>query len=253
MKPLFYLALTALLCVSARAQAPAEPAKPSAPAVSAPAATVPSATPPKRTLLKFSAPKGAATGGRIDGDGGSRGVEDKNRLPALYVLVPDQTALTTHEAPTLFWHQTGGANTRFELTITEPKNPKPLLKLATDKSEKAGIHRVSLAKQNVTLKPGVTYKWTVAWVPKADNRSLNVVAGGSIQRVEPDPQLVTALEGAPLVDQAGVFAQHGIWYDALESLSNAIEASPEDKTLRMMRADLLEQAGLKVAAAGERK
>lgn len=250
MKPFALLAATALLCVSAHAQAPAEPAKPVEPAPAAPAATP---APAKRSLLKYTAPKGATTGGRIDGDGGSRGTSDKDKLPALYVLVPEQAALTTHEAPTLFWYQTAGANTRFELTLTEPKNPKPLLKLATDKSEKSGIHRVSLAKQNVTLKPGVTYKWTVAWVPKADNRSLNVVAGGSIQRVEADPKLATALEGAPLLDQAGVFAQNGIWYDALESLSNAIEAAPEDKSLRIMRADLLEQAGLKVAASGERK
>src|SRR5258706_283076 len=107
-----------------------------------------------------------------------------------------------------------------------------VLKLAADKSEKAGIHRVSLAQQKVGLKPRVTYKWTIARGPQTDNRSLNVVAGGSIQRVEADPKLTTALEGAPLLDQAGVFAQNGIWYDALESLSNAIEASPDDKSLR---------------------
>ena len=201
-------------------------------------------------------PKARRPAGRIDGDGGSRGTSDKEKLPALYVLVPDQAALTTHEAPTLFWYQTGGANTRFELTLTEPKNPKPLLKLATDKSEKSGIHRVSLAKQNVTLKPGVTYKWTVAWVPKADNRSLNVVAGGSIQRVEPDPKLATELEGAPLLDQAGVFAQNGIWYDALESLSNAIEAAPEDKESAAdaggsARAGWVESGGFGGAEVGE--
>lgn len=243
------LAATALLCVSAHAQTPAEPAKPVDPAAAAP---VPAATPaPKRSLLKYTAPKGATTGGRIDGDGGSRGPDGK--LPVLYVLTPNHLSLTTHEAPTLYWYQEHGSNTRFEFTLTEPKNPKPLLKLATEQSLKSGIHFIALAKQNVVLKPGVTYKWTIAWVPKSDNRSLNLVAGGSIQRVERDAKIATAVEGAPLVDQAGVFAQNGIWYDALESLSNAIEAAPEDKSLRNLRADLLEQAGLKVAASGERK
>jgi hypothetical protein len=212
------------------------------------------ATPaPKRTLLKFAAPKGVPTGGRIDGDGGSRGAEDKDKLPALYVLVPDQTALTTQEAPSLFWFQTGGANTRFELTLNEPKNPKPLLKVSSEKSEKPGIHRISLAKQNVSLKPGITYKWNVAWVPKADNRSLNVVAGGLIKRVEPEPKLTAELAHAKGVDLAGVYAQNGIWYDALEAISNSIEATPNDRELRRLRAGLLEQAGLKVAAEAERK
>lgn len=243
MKSLTIAAATVLLSALAYAQAPAEPPKP---AEAAPAA-------PKRTLLKFSAPKGLPTGGRIDGDGGSRGTEDKNKLPTLYVLVPDQTALTTQEAPSLFWFQSAGANTRFEVTLNEPKNPKPLLKVAIDKSEKAGIHRISLAKQNVTLKQGVTYKWTVAWVPKADNRSLNVVAGGSIRRVEPDANLTSALAEAEGAEQAVVYAKNGIWYDALEAISNAIEAAPDDKELQRLRADLIEQAGLKLAEAGKRK
>lgn len=244
MKTLSLLAAALLFAPFAQAQTtPAEPVK----------APEPAAAPVKRSLLKYTVPAGATTGGRIDGDGGSRGTEDKDKLPAIFALVPNQTALTTREQPTLFWYQASGANTRFELTVIEPKSAKPLLKLITEKSDKTGIHRVSLAKQNVTLQPGITYKWTVAWVPKEDNRSLNVVAGGSIQRVAADAKLTAALEGAPLADQANAFAQSGIWYDALESLSNAIEAAPEDKDLRTMRADLLDQAGLKVAAASERK
>jgi hypothetical protein len=237
------VAATLLLSGLAHAQAPADPVK----SAEAPAA------PAKRSLLKYTAPKGAATGVRIDGDGGSRGTEDKDRLPALYVLVPNQAALTTQEAPSLFWFQSAGADRRFEVTLNEPKNPKPLLKVGSEKSEKAGIHRISLAKQNVTLKPGITYKWTVAWVPKPDNRSLNVVAGGSIKRVEADASLTAALADAKGADKASVYAQNGIWYDALEAISNAIEAAPDDKELRALRAELLEQVGLKVAAAAERK
>ena len=242
MKTLPLLAATLLLGVSAQAQAPATPADPAKPADA-----------PKKTMLKFTAPKGAATATRTDGDGGSRGLQDKDKLPALYVLVPNTAALTTKESPALFWYQAAGSNTLFELTVTEPKNPKPVLKLSLQGVNKPGIHRLSLDKQNVALKPGVTYKWTVAWVPKADNRSLNVVAGGSIERVEPKAELTAALADAKGIDAASVYAQNGIWYDALESVSNAIDAAPEDKDLHKLRAELLDQAGLKDAAASERK
>jgi hypothetical protein len=240
MKIIALLAPLSLLLTHAHAQAPADAAKPASGAPTA-----------KRSLLKYTPPKTAASGTRIDGDGASRGSGEK--LPSLYVLAPNHTALTTREQPSLFWYQTGPAKTRFELTLTEPKNPKPLLRVGTEKSDQSGIHRLSLAKQNITLKPGVSYKWTIAWVPDPANRSQDVIASGSIRRIEPDAKLTAELADAKGLDKAALYAQSGIWYDALEAVSNEIDAAPKDKTLHAQRAALLEQAGLKEAAAGERK
>jgi hypothetical protein len=41
-----------------------------------------------------------------------------------------------------------------------------------------------------------------------------------------------------------VFAEAGIWYDALDSLSLQIEATPQNKNLRTHRAARFEQANL---------
>ena len=237
MKTLTLIIAAAFLATHASAQTAAEPAKPAPPAK-------------KRSLFDYTPPKNVTTGTRIDGDGGSRGKGEK--LPSLYVLAPNHTALTTREQPSLFWYQTAAANTHFELTLTEPKNPKPLLKVATDKAD-GGIHRVSLAKHNVTLKPGVSYKWTIAWVPDPANRSQDVIASGSIQRIEPEAKLTAALADAKGLEKAAVYAQHGIWYEALETVSNEIDAAPKNKDLHAQRAALLDQAGLKDAAASERR
>ena len=241
MKSFVLFALASLFVIPAQAQAPAEPARPAEGA----------APPVRRNALKYTPPKSAASGMRIDGDGASRGSGEK--LPSLYVLAPNHTALTTREQPSLFWYQTGPAKTRFELTLTEPKNPKPLLKVGAAKAEQAGIHRISLAKQKVTLKPGVAYKWTIAGVPDPANRSQDVIASGSIQRIEPDAKLTAALAEAKGLDRAAAYAENGVWYDALETLTNEIDAAPKDKELRTQRIALLEQAGLKDPAAGERK
>ena len=237
MKTLPLIIAAAFLATHASAQTAAEPAKPAPPAK-------------KRSLFDYTPPKNVTTGTRIDGDGGSRGKGEK--LPSLYVLAPNHTALTTREQPSLFWYQTAAANTHFELTLTEPKNPKPLLKVATDKAD-GGIHRVSLAKHNVTLKPGVSYKWTIAWVPDPANRSQDVIASGSIQRIEPEAKLTAALADAKGLEKAAVYAQHGIWYEALETVSNEIDAAPKNKDLHAQRAALLDQAGLKDAAASDRR
>ena len=124
---------------------------PPAPAAAPDAA--PAAPPARRSLLKYTAPKTGGGGARVDGDGGSRGSADKVKLPPIFCLVPGHTALTTHESPSLFWFQDGGAETRFELTLIEPKNPKPLLSVASEKGFKAGVHRVSLASRKVVLQP----------------------------------------------------------------------------------------------------
>jgi len=257
MKRFFGIVTNALLIASACAQTPA-PQTPdtAAPATAAPAATpAPTATPPATakhfSSLKYVAPKIASTGTRVDGDGGSRGGGVK--LPSLYVLAPNHTGLTTLAQPSLFWFQSGPAGTRFELTVVEPKKPKPVLRVGVDKADQPGIHRLTLSKYNVTLNPGVMYKWTISLVPDPANRSQDVVASGTIQRTEPDEGFTTALAGAEGLDKAALYSDKGFWYDALEVVTNAIDAAPKDKELRRQRATLLEQAGLKDAAASERK
>ena len=211
---------------------------------------------PKRTLLKYTPPKTAGTGLRTDGDGGSRAGGAK--LPSLFVLAPNHTALTTQAQPSLFWFQDGPApkdvGARFELTLVDPKNPKPLLKvgaaIAEQKGGGGGIQRIQLARHKITLDPGVAYKWSVALVPDANNRSQDLVASGVIQRSEPSPELSAELAKG---NKAAAYATSGVWYDALSALSDEIDASPKDAALRAERAELLRQAGLKLAADFELK
>ena len=50
----------------------------------------------------------------------------------------------------------------------------------------------------------------------------------------------------------GIYAEAGLWYDAIGALSRLIERNPGDAGLRAMRAGLLEQIGLPAAAAYDR-
>ena len=214
---------------------------------------------PKRTLLKYTPPKTAGTGLRTDGDGGSR--PKMAKLPSLYVLAPDHVGFTTQEQASLFWFQSGPAPkeaaARLEVTLVDPKNPKPLLKVGTALAEQsdggAGIRRIQLARHNVTLEAGVPYKWSVAIVSDVNSRSKDVLASGVIERIAAQPELAAALDQALPDGKAAAYASAGIWYDALAALSDRIDAAPADAALRRERADLLEQAGLKAAAEFERK
>ena len=50
-----------------------------------------------------------------------------------------------------------------------------------------------------------------------------------------------------------IYAESGIWYDAIMAISELIEASPKDMNLRKQRAGLLEQVGLPEVAEYELK
>ncbi len=103
---------------------------------------------------------------------------------------------------------------------------------------------IRMAKYGFEFKPGVTYRWSVAVVMDPENRSQDVVVNGIIQRVEPTPELTADLAKAAESDKAAVYAEHGIWYDALQTISEQLVKSPHDQALLDQRASLLKQVGI---------
>jgi hypothetical protein len=202
------------------------------------------AAPP--TPVVYRAAKGSAPTARVTG--GSRGGGDATIT--LDVLAPDDTGLTTQEQPSLFWYQSKPAKARFELTLIEENKTKPVVQVNVERASKAGIQRLRLADQGAKLAPGIEYKWVVALVTDPDNRSTDLVASGFIKRTEPTAELKAKIAGAAPASLPGIYAEAGIWHDAVSSLSDLIEAQPDNKALVAQRADLLRQVGLKAAAEG---
>jgi len=194
--------------------------------------------------VKFRPPTTGAPSVRVTG--GSRGSGDT--ALTLDVLAPDDIGVTTREQPSLFWFQSKPADAKFELTLLQENKANPLVQVKVERSSKAGIQRMKLSDHGVKLSPGVEYQWVVALINDPDNRSTDLVASGVIKRIEPAVDLKEKIAKAAPASLPGVYAEAGIWYDALAVLSDQIEAQPENKTLRETRADLLRQVGLKAAA-----
>jgi hypothetical protein len=182
--------------------------------------------------------------------GGSRGSGDA--AVTLDVLAPDDVGTTTQEQPSLFWFQSKPAgDAKFELTLLQEKKAKPLVRITADHASKSGIQRLKLSDHGVKLTPGAEYQWVVALVTDPENRSTDIVASGVIKRVEPSAELRKKLLQATPASLAGIYAEAGIWYDALAALSDQIEAHPGEKDLRQTRGELLRQVGLNAAARAE--
>jgi hypothetical protein len=195
-------------------------------------------TPKEGEAIVYTPPLRGAPLRRIGG--ASRGNES---LPAVFVLAPEQVGLTTSEAPVLYWYLSGPTKVRVELTLIDEKETAPLVEVPVKPLAGPGIQSLRLADTPVKLKPDVEYQWTVSLVPDDKERSNDVISGGVIKRVA---------RPANLDQRPAALAAAGLWYDAIAELSQQIEARPNDASLREQRASLLDQVGLKEAAAFDR-
>jgi len=228
---------TALIGVACLLTAKAQPTPAPAPAKEPTTATN---APAK---LKFNRPATGAPSVRLTG--GSRGAADS--LVTLEVLAPNDVGLTTQEQPCLFWYQSKPSKAKFELTVLEENNVKPVVRITSDSSAKAGIQRVRIADHGAKLAAGVEYQWVVALITDSENRSSDLIASGVIKRIDPTADLKASIAAAAPESLAQIYAGAGIWYDALSAISDQIDAQPGNAVLLETRADLLRQGGLKGA------
>lgn len=187
----------------------------------------------------YKIPTRGAPGGRVGG--GTRG--DRNVF-VLSALAPDHSGFTTSEQPSLYWFISNSTSLPIELTVIDSKGIKPILETRLPAPVKEGIQQVRLADYKVQLKQGEAYRWFVAVVPDADRRSKDILAGGAIERVDMPEALKAKLTQSAKTDIPFVFAEAGLWYDALQSISDLIDATPQNTELRKQRTALLTQIGL---------
>ena len=195
----------------------------------------------------YKPPLRGAPGYRVGG--GSRGHEGAS--PNLSVLAPDHIGLTFQEQPVLYWYLLEPVNERVEITLIDGKTVDPLLEVALNTPIKAGMHSIRLAEHGIRLSPGKQYRWFVALVPDINHRAKDSVAGGAIERIKTSQDVRTELEQATQTEIPYIYAQAGIWYDALSAISDLIDAAPNDRSLREQRASLLKQVGLAEVAEDE--
>jgi len=177
-----------------------------------------------------------APGGRVGG-----AVRGSSDLATPLVLAPGNLAMTVKAAPSLFWHLDAAApeSVKILFTLIDTNAEAPLVEVELESPPGAGVQRVRLAEYAVELETGRSYAWSIALVPDMENRAKDRVSQGLIQRV--------LVSGKPPFE-AQEFAARGLWYDALESLSDAVDAGPDQSEALARRRSLLTQAGIVMGA-----
>jgi uncharacterized protein DUF928 len=200
----------------------------------------------------YKPPKRGAPGGRVGG--GTRGIirGGEEQWPLMLALAPDHVGLTMEEQPSVYWYVSTPISGRVEFTVIESSSVKPILETALPSRFEAGVHRIRLTDYGVRLASGVSYRWFVALVVDAGQRSKDIIAGGLIERVRVAEAPALHPLGEDNSDRAARYAEAGFWYDAIAVLSDQIQAAPVEPKYRKLRASLAEQVDLPEVAAYDR-
>ncbi len=191
-------------------------------------------------LFVYKPPMRGKPGNRVGG--GTRGFD--RDMPVVAALVPDHTGLTTKGQPVLYWYLSQPTKHGIEFTLNDDHSIDPLIEVKLKNANTKGIHSIRLSDYNFTLLQGIEYQWFVTVVRDPEQRSKDIIATGTIRRIEPSKALGDELGLAGKIDIPSVYAQQGIWYDTLSALSELINDNPDDKGLVEKRNSLLQQVGL---------
>ncbi len=182
--------------------------------------------------------------------GGSRGPGDG--FPQVYALVPSHVARTSSQQPSLFWFvdDTPAPSSRIQFTLIDEDGVEPMVEAPIETPKAAGINRVRLSDFGVELQPDTEYEWSISILVDPNERAKDIVATGWIHCVRLSDELKTRLASEGEARAVHVYADEGLWYDALTALGDRIDRSPGDPEFETMRSALLGQVGLQDVAMG---
>ena len=172
----------------------------------------------------------------------------------LKALAPaDHVGETVHPSPALHWYVSQPVASPLVFTLEDIRQLHPVLEVTLTPPIKPGIHEIRLADYGKALEPEVQYRWHLSIPTDARSRSRDIQAMGVIERVPYDQAIV---EGRTACrdprDVFCLYVQSGLWYDAVQVISDLIIASPHDRVLHLQRAALLEKVGLSDVAEYDR-
>ncbi|MDZ8055926.1 MAG: DUF928 domain-containing protein [Aulosira sp. ZfuVER01] len=203
-------------------------------------------TPPARGLPPASA--GGATRG-------SSSCVQKNQL--LTPLIPQENiGLTFSEHPTFFWHVPPSTvkTAQFVILAEAEKNNEDddviyetILNLPT----KPGIMKLTLPASASPLKVGKRYHWYLTLVCDEQNPTKNPNLEGWVERTQPEPTLSKALAQADLRKRPALYADAGIWHEALTSLIELRCAEPNNLKVRFDWRRFFQSVGLSQFASDQ--
>ncbi|ARV59794.1 hypothetical protein BZZ01_15185 [Nostocales cyanobacterium HT-58-2] len=166
------------------------------------------------------------------------------------VSVTKVWGLTTQEHPTFWFFVPYKKSTihsiEFVLKDESSKPSQTLYRTPVTIPEVPGIISIRLSATTPPLQVDKMYHWFLKMklICNPQQPAEGESVEGWVQRVNPNPKLADSLKQATSQQRVGLYAENGIWYDALTSLAQLRLAKPQDPTLAEEWMNLLKSVNL---------
>jgi hypothetical protein len=160
--------------------------------------------------------------------------------------VPEnKIARTVSDYPTFFFYLPQ-PNAELAEFILEDENGNLIYGQALTIKNLSGVIGVSIpANTNVPpLEVGKKYTWVFSLVCDLEDRAGDQVERGVVQRVELSADILRQLDAADPRQKTVIYAENGIWHDALGTLAAARRANPNAPVLKTDWESLLDSVTL---------
>ena len=194
-----------------------------------------------KTFNQPSIPPGPPPGGRVRG-GAKRGElalcpQTKHDLTALVPFTQESNSVinvwgqTTEEHPSWFFYVPYTKNLPYAVEfVLQDQDSNEVYQKAIALPDKPGVIRVSLPKTDPGLALNKQYRWFFTISCDQKKNSPPTFVEGVIQRVQLNPAVVKELQTTEPLKRYAIYAQNGIWYEALAILAQLRQKNPTLQT-----------------------
>lgn len=160
------------------------------------------------------------------------------------LLPPSQIGLTFNSHPTFFWYVPQSSAKTAQFLLMTQDDSQVVYETTLTLPAKAGIVSFTLPDTVKPLDVGQRYHWFLTIHCNTVDRNSNPNTEGWVERTAPSAGLSEKIQQTTARDLPALYADQGIWYEALTSLAQLRQANPTDASLITSWERLLRSAGL---------
>lgn len=171
------------------------------------------------------------------------------RSPREQIRVSNVLGLTTQAQPTLWFYVPKAINVSAELVLQDAAN-KTLYRTRLAPPQQAGIVGVQLPSTAPALEPQKHYRWFFKVKSTCNPKQVPQLTyvEGWIQRITLDAGPRDRIQQSSPAERAALYAENGVWFDAVNAIAELRRANPTDTTLIEDWQTLLKSANLEALA-----
>ena len=203
----------------------------------------------QRNRLGFKVPRIRPSGNLRGGAArGNCNADGTTKIDVIALMPNTNIGLTVAEKPTLLFRVSKTSVQEAKFKLLNEKGDTIIYEKNLPLTNTGDVRSFTLPADAPALEIGKEYQWELVVNCDPDDPNGNPRVRTAIKRVQPSSTLVSKLAQAKLSDRPDLYAQEGIWIDALSTLAQLRVANPNDSELKEEWISLLESVGLQEIA-----